>query len=89
MSMQYSQASGINRRVAGYARVSTDKDEQENSFDAQVDFYTNLINSREDWTMVEVYTDEGLSGLSTKRRDGFQADLFGDEAVKHRLRYLL
>jgi DNA invertase Pin-like site-specific DNA recombinase len=36
-----------------------------------VDFYTNLINSREDWTMVEVYTDEGLLGLSTKRRDGF------------------
>lgn len=71
MSAQYNTATNFTRRVAGYARVSTDKDEQENSFEAQVDFYTKLINERSDWTMVEVYTDEGLSGLSTKRRDGF------------------
>jgi DNA invertase Pin-like site-specific DNA recombinase len=59
------------RRVAAYARVSTDKDEQENSFDAQVDYYTRYITERPDWELVEVYTDEGISGLMTKKRDGF------------------
>ena len=59
------------RRVAGYARVSTDKDEQFTSYEAQVDYYTNYIKSRDDWQFVRVYTDEGISGLNTKKRDGF------------------
>jgi DNA invertase Pin-like site-specific DNA recombinase len=59
------------RRVAGYARVSTDKDEQLNSYEAQLDYYTNYIKSRPDWEFVKVYTDEGISALNTKRRDGF------------------
>ena len=45
------------RRVAGYARVSTDKDDQFSSYEAQVDYYTNYIRSREDWEFVQVYTD--------------------------------
>ena len=45
------------RRVAAYARVSTDSDEQFTSFEAQVDYYTRQINANPDWTMVEVYTD--------------------------------
>ena len=45
------------RRVAAYARVSTDSDEQFTSFEAQVDYYTRQITSNPDWTMVEVYTD--------------------------------
>ena len=45
------------RRTAGYARVSTDSDEQFTSYEAQVDYYTNYIKSREDWEFVEVYTD--------------------------------
>ena len=62
---------GRKRRVAAYARVSTDSDEQFTSFEAQVDYYTKLINAREDWEFVEVYTDEGISGTSTKHRAGF------------------
>ena len=59
------------RRVAGYARVSTDSDEQYTSYEAQVDYYTNYICSHPDWTFVEVYTDEGISALNTKKREGF------------------
>lgn len=59
------------RRVAGYARVSTDSDEQFTSYEAQVDYYTNYIKSRPEWEFVEVYTDEGISALNTKKRDGF------------------
>lgn len=59
------------RRVSGYSRVSTDKDEQLNSYEAQVDYYTNYIKSRPDWEFAGMYTDEGLSALNTKHRDGF------------------
>ena len=60
------------RRVAGYARVSTDHDDQFTSYEAQIDYYTNYIKGRDDWEFVEVYTDEGISGTSTKRREGFR-----------------
>ena len=59
------------RRVAGYARVSTDNDEQISSFMAQTDYYTKYIASHPDWTLVKVYTDEGISATNTRRRDGF------------------
>ena len=59
------------RRTAGYARVSTDADEQFTSYEAQVDYYTRYINSHADWEFVKVYTDEGISGTDTKHRDGF------------------
>lgn len=59
------------RRVAGYARVSTDKDEQFSSYEAQIDYYKKFILEHDDWTFVDIYTDEGISGLSTKKRDGF------------------
>jgi DNA invertase Pin-like site-specific DNA recombinase len=60
------------RRVAGYARVSTDHDDQFTSYEAQIDYYTNYIRSRDDWEFVDVYTDEGITGTSTKRREGFK-----------------
>ena len=60
------------RRTAGYARVSTDSEEQNTSYEAQVDYYTNYIKSRDDWEFVEVYTDEGISGTNTKHREGFK-----------------
>ena len=60
------------RRVAGYARVSTDSEEQQTSYEAQVDYYTNYIKSRDDWEFVQVYTDEGISATNTKKRDGFK-----------------
>lgn len=59
------------KRVAAYARVSTDSDEQFSSYEAQVDFYTNHIQSNPEWEFVEVYTDEGITGTNTKKRDGF------------------
>ena len=59
------------RRTAGYARVSTEKDEQYTSYEAQVDYYTQLIRRHSDWEFVKVYTDEGISGLDTKKREGF------------------
>lgn len=59
------------RRVAGYARVSTDSEEQLTSYEAQVDYYTRYIRSRSDWQFVAVYTDEGISATNTKKRDGF------------------
>lgn len=60
------------RRVAAYARVSTDKEEQENSFRAQVDYYTKYIAERDDWDMIHIYTDEGITGTSIKKREGFK-----------------
>ena len=59
------------RRVAAYARVSTDSEEQQTSYAAQVDRYTKYIQERADWEFVAVYTDEGISALNTKHRDGF------------------
>lgn len=47
----------VKRKVAGYARVSTDSDEQKTSYEAQVRYYTNYIKSRDDWEFVNVYTD--------------------------------
>ena len=58
-------------RVAAYARVSTEQDEQQNSYEAQVDFYTRYIRSNPDWIFVDVFSDEGISGTNTKKRDGF------------------
>lgn len=61
----------VNRKVAGYARVSTDHEEQETSYSAQIDYYTRFIKEHEDWDFVDVYTDEGISGTSTAKRTGF------------------
>lgn len=61
----------VKRRAAGYARVSTDSDEQFTSYEAQIDYYTQFITSHADWSFVEVYTDEGISGLNMKNREGF------------------
>lgn len=59
------------KRVAAYARVSTDQDEQFTSFESQIQYYENLIKSNPDYEFVKVYSDEGLSGTSVKKRKGF------------------
>ena len=59
------------RRVAAYARVSTDSDEQLSSYEAQVDFYTRYIQQNPEWDFVSIYTDEGVTGTNTKKREGF------------------
>ena len=64
-------ASHVKRKVAGYARVSTDNEDQISSYAAQVDYYTKYIKERKDWEFVGIYTDEGVTGTSTKKREGF------------------
>ena len=59
------------RRVAGYARVSTEHEEQATSYEAQMDYYTNYITSRDDWIFVGMYSDEGITATNTKKREGF------------------
>ena len=58
-------------RVAGYARVSTGDPEQLTSYEAQLDYYTKLIQEHPDWQFVEVYADPGLSGTQLKNRKNF------------------
>ena len=60
------------KRVAAYARVSTDTEEQISSYEAQVDHYTKHIKSNENWHFKGVFTDEGISATSTKNREGFK-----------------
>ena len=59
------------RKVAGYARVSTDNEEQQTSYEAQMDYYREYITGRNDWQFVGMYSDEGISATNTKHRDGF------------------
>jgi len=54
-------ASITKRRVAAYARVSTDSDEQFTSYEAQIDYYTRFIQEHAEWTFLTVYTDEGMT----------------------------
>lgn len=65
------QASRTKQRVAAYARVSTEQDEQQNSYEAQVSYYEQHIRNNPDWEFVSVFADEGITGTSTKSRDGF------------------
>ena len=59
-------------RVAAYCRVSTDSDEQENSFETQVEVYENKIRGNSSWEYAGVYADEGVSGTRASKRPGFQ-----------------
>ena len=70
------------KRVAAYCRVSTDEEAQATSYDLQVDYYTKLITERDDWELVEVYADEGISGTQTKHRENFNRMIEDCEAGK-------
>lgn len=59
------------RKVAVYARVSTSSEEQLNSVEAQKDYYTKLVVAHPEWELYCLFSDEGISGTSQKRRDGF------------------
>ena len=58
-------------RVAAYARVSTDTDEQEGSYEAQVNHYTTLIQNNPDWEFAGMFADDGISGTQAKKRPEF------------------
>ena len=60
------------KRVAAYARVSSEHDEQQQSYEAQVDFYTRYIKSNQEWEFAGVYADEGITGTNTIHREGFK-----------------
>lgn len=62
----------IKKRVCAYARVSTDLEDQKNSFNAQLKEYEERIKTNPDWEFVKLYSDEGLTGTMIKSRKGFQ-----------------
>lgn len=61
----------VSLRVTYYARVSSESDEQLNSLGNQISYYEDLIRKNRAWTFVPGYIDEGLSGISTKKRENF------------------
>lgn len=70
----FKQSKDTNRqyRVAAYCRVSTDKEEQENSLENQITYYKNKIENIPNWTLVDIFADFGISGMSNKNRVEFQ-----------------
>lgn len=58
-------------QVAAYCRVSTDQEEQQSSYQAQIDYYTAKINGNKDWTLAGIFADEGITGTSAKKRTEF------------------
>lgn len=62
----------VRLRVAAYTRVSSDSEDQLNSFAAQNRYYTELISDKAEWRMVDIYADEGITGTSVTKRDDFQ-----------------
>lgn len=68
--IQHTQALKLTK-VAGYARVSSDKDAMLHSLAAQVDYYQKLILENPEWIYAGMYADEGISATNTRKRDGF------------------
>ena len=60
-------------KAAAYCRVSTDSEEQETSYEAQVNHYTNFIQAHDGWELAGIFVDEGLSGTQAKTRPQFNA----------------
>ncbi|HBG2164848.1 TPA: recombinase family protein [Clostridioides difficile] len=60
------------KRVAAYCRVSTDSEDQLNSYKSQVSYYTDLINNNIEWCMVDIYADEAITGTQVNKREEFQ-----------------
>ena len=59
------------KRVAAYCRVSTEQENQQNSYAIQIHYYTDFINSHINWQLVGIFADEGISGTRTKNRTQF------------------
>ena len=62
----------VKLRVAAYCRVSSDSEDQRNSFAAQNAYYTEFITGKKNWELVDIYADEGITGTSAKKRPDFQ-----------------
>ncbi len=63
--------SAVHKRVAIYARVSTDSTEQTSSYELQKNYYEDMVNNHPNWELVDIYADEGISGTSLRHRDEF------------------
>lgn len=72
-------------RVTYYARVSTEKEQQKNSLENQDMYYKNKILSNPKWTFVQGYTDDGITGTSTKKRNDFNDMIFDGQNDKYDL----
>ena len=66
------QSEAAQLRVAAYCRVSTDSEDQLNSFAAQQTYYNDYIRKHDNWQLAEIYADEGITGTSAAKRDDFQ-----------------
>lgn len=66
-----SESEMLQKKVAAYARVSTEKEEQESSYETQVEYYTDYIKRRRSWEFAGIYSDHGISGVSAEKRPGF------------------
>ena len=63
----------LRKRVAAYCRVSTLEEQQATSYEAQVEYYTELIQNTPNWTLAGIYADDGKSATMIRKRDDFQA----------------
>lgn len=77
----------VKKRVCAYARVSTDLDDQKNSFNAQLREYEERIKTNPEWEFVKLYSDEGLTGTMIKSRVGFQEMI--NDALKGKIDVIL
>ncbi|MBR3556227.1 MAG: recombinase family protein [Oscillospiraceae bacterium] len=73
-------AAGEKLRVCAYCRVSSDSEEQESSYAAQIEHYTHYIHANPDWAFAGIFADEGLSGTSVHRREEFHRMIAACEA---------
>ena len=69
-------------KVAAYCRVSTNMEDQLNSLSAQIKYFTEYISQHEEWELIEVYYDEGITGTSVKKREGFNRMIADCESGK-------
>ena len=74
-------------KVAAYARVSSDSDDQMNSFAAQVNYYKNLIENNPKWEIADIYADEGITGVSIEKRTDFKRML--DDCKKGKINRII
>lgn len=74
-------------KVAGYCRVSTDKEDQANSFASQRSYFREYIQRKADWELYEIYADEGITGTSTKKRKEFNRMM--NDAYEGRFRMIV
>lgn len=74
-------------KVAPYIRVSTNDEEQKNSYESQINHYKTLINSNTDWILADIYADEGISGTQVKKRNDFQRMIH--DALNDKIDYII